>query len=936
MRLQLCFLLLTFSVPAQVPVRSSSRQYVQVDLDQPPSAQVRAQLAASGIRLLEPVAPGRYWASVDPAGELSPASRYRFVLRASVPDPEDKLSEDLRGGRSPIWARSGTPSAPSVDVDAAVFEDFDLSATAAPLARLGATVLDSNDYFRRIRLRVPLTAVRTLAALNWVMTVESIPAPFRTFSNAASASLLKADALYAGPYQLSGQGVRAGIVDGGAVDAHTEFRDRLTVVDRASASAHATHVAGTLAASGSTNPALKGLAPGALLFSYTFSGDVAAKMLSARRNERVDLTSNSWGGYIADALGNCNTEGGYGTLERDLDRLVLNEKLPVVMAMGNDRNDDKCAIGPRGGFYTTSRPASAKNVIAVGAVDSSEAVSAFSGYGPARDGRLKPDLTALGVKVLSTSLKSATAEMSGTSMSTPAVSGLLALLIERFRSASFISPSADLLKAILLNTATDLGNPGPDYTFGYGLPHAERAVEVIDNSRYAAGRLAQGDSRTHEIDVPAGTKSLRVLIAWSDAPAVAGATRTLVNDLDLSVSSPSGVAVLPLTLNPDNPGAPAQPARNTRDNVEQVVVQVPDPGRWTIRVSGAVISTENQDYSVTWSFADSPVPPCTLTVSPEELILKAEGGTSSLAVTQSTACSPWKPEVLDYWLQLVPATERPVTGVVKVRYDANGGPSRDSGVMVNKVRIPVRQNAACAEAPYPLGESVPGELTAKDCVTNWNTYARHYTFDARAGQGVRINLDSAVFDAYLELRLADGSIIAENDDGGGGTNSQIPAGNGFFILPFTGRYTIEVSSLEQLTTGPYRLSVSLVDNPGDPSAAVPVTACPAEFNSTLGERSSRAGYRGDLFATDRYLFYGRLGSSISAEIPDASFDTVLYLIGGDRRVLAFNDDADGVAGSRVRATLPATGVWSIEVSSFAPSTGGSYRLTVNGCQSPPQ
>ncbi|MBI5085071.1 MAG: S8 family serine peptidase [Acidobacteria bacterium] len=936
MRLHLCCLLFLFSAAAQVPLRSSSRQYVQIDLDQPPAARLRTQLASEGIRVLEPVAPGRYWASVDPAGGPSSGARSRLVLKTSLPDPDDKLSEDLRGGRSPLWARSGTPSEPSVDVDAVVFEDFDLSAAAAPLARLGVSILDSSDYFRRVRLRVPVAAIRPLAALDWVMTVEPIPAPFRTFSNAASAALLKADVLYASPYDLSGQGVRAGVFDGGGIDTHPEFRDRLTVVDRSTPSSHATHVAGTLAASGSTNPALKGLAPKAAIYSYTFYGDVPAKMLSARRNEKVDLTSNSWGGYISDEAGNCNTFGAYGTLERDLDRLVLNEKLPIVFAMGNDRNDDKCAIGPRGGFYTTSRPASAKNVIAVGAVDSAEAVSAFSGYGPARDGRLKPDVTALGVEVLSTVLRSGSAEMNGTSMSAPAVSGLLALLTERFRANTFTSPAAELLKAILLNTATDLGNPGPDYTFGYGMPHAERAVEAIDNQRYASGRLTQGESRTHEIDVPAGTKTLRVLIAWTDAPAVAGSTRTLVNDLDLSVTGPSGASLAPLTLDPANPAAPAQRAVNNRDNVEQVVVQAPETGRWTIRVAGTAISTESQDYSVTWSFADSPAPPCTLTISPAELVLRAEGGSTSLAVTQSAACGPWKPAVLDYWLQLVPDAERPSTGVVKVRYDPNPGPARESGVTVGSVRIPVRQNATCAVAPYPLGESVPGELTDKDCITIWDTYARRYTFEGKAGQGVRINLDSAVFDTYLELRLADGSIIAEDDDSGGGTDSQIPAGNGFFILPFSGRYTIEVSSVEPLITGAFRLSLSVVDNPGGAALAVPVTGCPAEFSSTLDERSSRAGYRGDLYATDVYKFYGRLGSSITAEIPDASFDTVLYLVDGSGHLLAFNDDAEGVAGSRIRATLPATGVWSVQVSSFAPSSGGSYRLTLNGCQSPPQ
>jgi len=84
-----------------------------------------------------------------------------------------------------------------------------------------------------------------------------------------------------------------------------------------------------------------------------------------------------------------------------------------------------------------------------------------------------------------------------------------------------------------------------------------------------------------------------------------------------------------------------------------------------------------------------------------------------------------------------------------------------------------------------------------------------YTFTGAAGQLAPLSLNAAAFDPYLYLIGPNGTVLAEDDDGGGGLNARIPAGSGFFRLPASGAYTIEVTSFEALSAGDYTLRLSV-------------------------------------------------------------------------------------------------------------------------------
>lgn len=167
-------------------------------------------------------------------------------------------------------------------------------------------------------------------------------------------------------------------------------------------------------------------------------------------------------------------------------------------------------------------------------------------------------------------------------------------------------PSGSLIKAILMNTANDYGNVGPDFKFGWGMVNGLRAAMAIEDGRHLTDDITQGNTNTHSISVPAGTIQARFMVYWADAPATAGASPALVNDLDLVVTDPGAGTHLPWVLdttpNPANLDTPATNGVDHLNNVEQVLLNNPAAGTYDIDVTGFNVPMGPQEYFVVWEF----------------------------------------------------------------------------------------------------------------------------------------------------------------------------------------------------------------------------------------------------------------------------------------------------------------------------------------------
>ncbi|KAF0129185.1 MAG: subtilisin-like serine protease [Bacteroidetes bacterium] len=453
--------------------------------------------------------------------------------------------------------------------------------------------------------------------------------------NAAGAALINSDKLYSGGaagLSLSGAGITMGIWDGGSVyAAHQELTGRITQLDVApmAQSWHATHVAGTMIASGVYSVA-KGMSPAASLHAYDWNSDVsemATEAAAGLKNSQhsygliTGWASGSWSGNSGwHWWGSANistTEdynwGFYSSEAKSWDLVAHNApNYLIVKSAGNDRGEGPAAgtshyfqnpangwawevstatrdkDGGATGYESIAHSATSKNVLTVGAVDVTTAMSSFSGWGPTDDGRIKPDIVAKGVSVTScyTSNTASYATAGGTSMAGPMVSGSIGLLLQHQQNLHPGTPlRSATMKGLILHTATDLGNAGPDYVYGWGLMNTQAAAKVMsDNSSTSLHikELSLSNSATTNLTVKAkGGEPLKVTLIWNDVPGTSPpasldpTTAMLVNDLDVRLTSPEGTIYTPYILDPANPSTLATTGDNFRDNIEVIYLASP-------------------------------------------------------------------------------------------------------------------------------------------------------------------------------------------------------------------------------------------------------------------------------------------------------------------------------------------------------------------------
>jgi subtilisin family serine protease len=428
--------------------------------------------------------------------------------------------------------------------------------------------------------------------------------------NLESAKMANVSKLWSYPYYLNGEGMKIGLVDEGSVlDYHVELTGRVTNLSPMDTNLHATHVAGTLIASG-INSKAHGFANQATLLSYSYSQYAFAKSIVKLAENDVLISNHSYGYEGPIGIGE------YDGISRDMDREIRNNPYIIaVVAAGNDGEKYK-----EDSDYTKwgliKGGSNAKNVITVGALeDDGKTVASFSSSGPVERGRIKPDIVMDGTKILSTNEESdgeGYSWMSGTSMATPAATGAVTLLAQRYKEIHHSNIRLDTMKAILYNSAKDVDNIGPDYKSGYGLVDAEAAVKVINSMQDSSSSLVkldsihQGENQTYFINSER-YQDFKVTLAWVDdiyQDCNNCANDMLINDIDIYLlDENTGEKIYPYTLDPKEPWREAVKTKeNHLDPQEQISYRL-RPGNYSLHLHGYKIGRRGQNFTLVSSMA---------------------------------------------------------------------------------------------------------------------------------------------------------------------------------------------------------------------------------------------------------------------------------------------------------------------------------------------
>ncbi len=654
-----------YDISELTPNDSTESIHGWMEFDHPPTLAIRKQLETAGIKCLQYKPPARYYIQAKGDDLIALSDRNDLNIQFVPISTNEKLKHLVDINSNPK-AKSSAKKASISKYEAVkvIFQRGTPYKKAVTILSRYNAHIDYNhngyDYHETFAsIRVPSENLSDLADENSVFLVTYPDFPYQSCNvNAADSSNVNEIQSGVGTgYNLDGSGVTLGIWDAGAVRTnHEQLQNRATQMDNNhSPNRHATHVAGTMVASGAGNANAKGMAPAAELLCFDQTDDIFeleqhAHLITASNHSyrtsvgwEYDETKDQWRWYgqLEPQATESFLFGKYNARSHAWDRLVHDQNLIIVTAAGNDRNgtspppntpyylndSDKISHTFRpangqidNGYDTITTLGTTKNLITVGSVNdltreppkpSDDSMTTYSSWGPTDDGRIKPDIVTNGTSLLSLSADADNAYlgMGGTSSAAPVVTGTIALLTQLYRQRfGGADPDAAIMKSLLLHTAIDGGSKkGPDYEFGWGLMNARKAADFIQLLGNLGKHIEFDTYKGEAIEIPlsyAGFGPIKATLVWIDPPGfptsngVDDPQPILVNDLDLSIDGPDRKHY-PWTLDPSSPNQPAtQNRENHRDNVEQVYIENPQDGNYTLRIDGKINLGQSQQVAL--------------------------------------------------------------------------------------------------------------------------------------------------------------------------------------------------------------------------------------------------------------------------------------------------------------------------------------------------
>lgn len=568
------------ALPAAAERGAASGWYV-VSFDDRITSRDRARLGDAGARAIQYLPDDRYVAWIGQSSHRAIAALPNIVSVVPLPAPEKIAVAPAGGGDSPVTVSVFGPRAQQV------------------WTRLEATVgavrgypSDSGSAIVDIVVQAAAPDLDTIASDPDVLSIGPAGVQLELLDEGAAQIVAGniAKNLPVPGYRkflkrlgLDGSGVTIAIADSGIDDNHPDLAGRVkarvdytALPDYRDTDGHGTHVAGIAGGSGTGFEGAEdpdgfaygqGIAPAVSFVDVGVLGIIEETVgldefppferasRFASRNGAVGWNA-SWGSGEGDRAGYTPVARTMDVIARDADwKKPGAQPFALVFAAGNSGQN-----GP-------GAPSEAKNLIAIAASRSHRAgdidtIASFSSRGPTKDGRYGPTVAAPGEEIVSTRSSSGSVlcntppieasplaifygVCSGTSMAAPQGTGSVALITQWWKKRhDGAVPSPAMTKALLINSATDMGPRDiPNYEEGWGRialkslfdPGTRRVY--IDQTRTFDDR---GDSYRLSIKPADPRKPLKVTLAWSDAPGAPNARRALVNDLDLTLRRARG------------------------------------------------------------------------------------------------------------------------------------------------------------------------------------------------------------------------------------------------------------------------------------------------------------------------------------------------------------------------------------------------------------
>lgn len=566
-----------------------------VTFEKMPSSEGIAEMNGLGIELLDYIPENTYVAKL-PVGVTEETLSGLGIVQLLALKLEYKLSLELQA----LTFKPGRPN----DIQEVFFELFDPNLeTLGDFAEM-VTRFDTETGLGHAAM--PIKDVRRFAGLYDVKYVEAEP-PVGEPESDDGRNLHRSNAIdveYSAGRQFDGSGVNVAVNDDGFVGPHIDFQGRVEQTEVAGdfAGSHGDGVAGVIGAAGNLNPQYRGMAPGARLFIRQYDQEMPGTIeLLEDSNVVIFNTSYSNG---------CNA--GYTITTSLMDQQQFDHPgLMQVFSAGNSNGDD-CGYGAGDQWGNiTGGHKMAKNVIATANLSANDSIASSSSRGPASDGRIKPDISAHGKDQMSNYPDNEYTSFGGTSAASPGVAGVLAQLYQAHREMFLEEAPAALMKCVLLNTANDLGNTGPDFTYGWGKVNAIKALRLLEDGRFSTGTVNSGETISIPVQVPSGVELGKIMVYWADEDATPMAATALINDLDITIEDPSQNVHLPYVLD-HTPissllSAPATQGVDHLNNMEQVPLFNPIPGTYQLNITGTTVPFGAVTYFVCYEFLSDDV-----------------------------------------------------------------------------------------------------------------------------------------------------------------------------------------------------------------------------------------------------------------------------------------------------------------------------------------